>query len=199
VLVSGVIASMKAWGRAGRVVDDDVELADHDQHADPREHRVDDGGGDGAEPAAQAQATGGDLQAAGDEARRGEAGHAVVGEDLRHEHHQAGRGPADLQGHAGEAADDEAADDAGHEARRGIRSGRERDAEAEGEGDEEDDERGERLAGEEAGGQTDTSASTRTPPVGISYVQACSRSRPPSRARATLGWARRRSSWVRAL
>jgi hypothetical protein len=89
-----------------------VELADDDQDADAGEHAVDDGGGDGAEPLAEPEEAGGDLDGAGEEEGDAEGGQAVLLDEFLNHDGQTGRGAADLQGRPGDGPDEQAADDA---------------------------------------------------------------------------------------
>jgi hypothetical protein len=129
----------------GLVAEQDVELARDDQHADAGQHAVHDGRRDGAEPVAQLGGAGDQLDQAGDHQDRTQHGQAVLGDDLEDDDGQAGGGTADLQGRAGQGADDDAADDAGDQAALGRDAGGDGDAHAEGHRHQEDDDRGDEV------------------------------------------------------
>ncbi|MNJ71965.1 hypothetical protein D3C77_685670 [compost metagenome] len=73
-----------------------MHLRKHDQHANPGEHAVNHRRRGHAEPAAQAQATGQQLQQAGQQQDWPEHGHAVLAYQLEHQYRQTGSGAADL-------------------------------------------------------------------------------------------------------
>jgi hypothetical protein len=97
-------------------IEQHVELADHDQHADAGEHAVDDGGRDRAEPAAEAEHAGDDLDQSGEHQDRAERRKTLIADEFEHDDGEAGGGAADLQRRSGERTDDDAADDAGDQA-----------------------------------------------------------------------------------
>jgi hypothetical protein len=118
----------------------DVQLTEHDRHADAREHPVHDGRGDRERRAAGPRQAEQDLQHPRGHGDR--AGHAPAEavDEVGDDDGEAPRGSADLQRGAAEGAGHETADGGGDQPRgqRGV--GGHRDAQRERHGDEEDDE-----------------------------------------------------------
>jgi len=113
-----------------------------ERHAHVRQHAVDHGGGDGPEPLAQLQRAGHQLDQAGHQQERAQHRKAVLGDDLEDNDGQARGGAADLQGRAGQGADDDPADDARDQAALSRDAGGDGDAHAQRHRHQEDDDRG---------------------------------------------------------
>lgn len=75
----------------------DVQLAGDKQESDAGEHALDDGHGDGPEPAAQPEYAHEELKQAGGEDENAEAGEAVSRHGFVDQYRQAGRRAADLE------------------------------------------------------------------------------------------------------
>lgn len=137
-------------GRGG--VEEDVELLGEDDEADAGQHAEDHGGRHGAEPLAELQDAGEELQEAAQHHDPAESDEAVGLVDvIQDEHDEAGGRAADLERAAGERADDEPADDPGDEAGFRRQTAGLRDGDAQRQRHHEDDERSEKI-GEEGPG-----------------------------------------------
>lgn len=92
----------------------DVQLARDEQESDAGEHALDDGHGDGPEPAAQPEYAHEELKQAGGEDEDSEAGEAVSRHGFVDQHRQAGRRAADLETaprqHSGHQSSDDSRD-----------------------------------------------------------------------------------------
>ncbi|MNS96042.1 hypothetical protein D3C72_1303240 [compost metagenome] len=73
-----------------------MHLRQYDQHTDTGQHAVHHRRCRDPEPATQAQAPGQQLQQTGQQQDRSEHRHTVLAHQLKHQHRQASRRPADL-------------------------------------------------------------------------------------------------------
>ena len=112
-----------------------MDLRQHNQHADPRQHAVDHRGRRDTEPATQTQTPGHQLQEAGQQQDRPEHQHAVLAHQLKHQYRQTRRRPADLQWRTRHPAHHQATDNPGDQALGRRHAGRDRDPHAQRQGD----------------------------------------------------------------
>ena len=93
-----------------------VELLGEDQNADARQHAVNDGGRNGAEPLAKLQRAGRKLDETREQNNDADHLETELLDELVVQHRKTCRRTGDLQGRAGDSADDNAADNAGDNA-----------------------------------------------------------------------------------
>ncbi|MNG22998.1 hypothetical protein D3C84_1075500 [compost metagenome] len=109
-----------------------MDLGQHDQHADTRQHAVHHRRCRDPEPAAEAKAPGQQLQQTGQQQDRPEHGHAMLAHQFEDQHRQPGGRATDLQLGTGQETHHQATDDAGDQAFGRWQTGRDGNAHAQG-------------------------------------------------------------------
>ena len=119
-----------------------MDLRQHNQHPDPGKHAVDHSRGGDAEPAAQAQTSGQQLQKTCQQQDRPQHDHAMLAHHFEYQYCQTGCRATDLQRRPRQPPHDQAADDAGDQAFGRWHPGGDGDAHAQGQGDQKHNHRG---------------------------------------------------------